>query len=105
MVCGPAATAGPLNEDWGLLVSSLPGNWEELARTTGALRKLRKDKSPANLLRTLLLHVGCGQSLRETVVRARRAQLADLSDLALLKRLRKSRARGASACGPSTRQS
>ena len=49
----------------------------ELARKTGALRKLRKDKSPANLLRTLLLHVGCGHSLRETVVRARREQLAD----------------------------
>lgn len=91
MTCEPAAKAEPLNEDWDLLVSFLPGNWEELARTTGALRKLRKDKSPANLLRTLLLHVGCGHSLRETVVRARRAQLADLSDVALLKRLRKSR--------------
>ena len=91
MVSEPIAKAEPLNEDWDLLVSFLPGNWEELARTTGALRKLRKDKSPGNLLRTLLLHVGCGHSLRETVVRARRAHLADLSDVALLKRLRKSR--------------
>ncbi len=84
-------TSEPLNEDWDLLVSFLPDNWEELARKTGALRKLRKDKSPSNLLRTLLLHFGCGHSLRETVVRARRAELADLSDVALLKRLRKSR--------------
>ena len=72
-------------------MSFLPANWEELARQTGALRKLRKDKSPSKLLRTLLLHFGCGHSLRETVVRARRAELADLSDVALLKRLRKSR--------------
>ncbi len=84
-------TSEPLNEDWGLLISFLPANWEDLARQTGALRKLRKDKSPGNLLRTLLLHLGCGHSLRETVVRARRANLADLSDVALLKRLRKSR--------------
>ena len=80
-----------MNEDWELLVSFLPKNWEQLARETGALWKLRKDKSPAKLLRMLLLHFGCGHSLRETVVRARRAQLADLSDVALLKRLRKSR--------------
>jgi hypothetical protein len=36
-----------------------------------------------------MLHVGCGYSLRETVVRARESRLADLSDVALLKRLRK----------------
>ena len=84
-------TSEPLNEDWELLVSFLPANWEELARETGALRKLRKDKCPNNYLRTLMLHFGCGHSLRETVVRARRAQLADLSDVALLKRLRKAR--------------
>lgn len=72
-------------------MSFLPANWADLAQQTGALRKLRKHKSPENLLRTLLLHLGCGHSLRETVVRARRADLADLSDVALLKRLRKSR--------------
>ena len=80
-----------MKEDRALLVSFLPANWEELARKTGALRKLRKDKCPNNYLRTLMLHFGCGHSLRETVVRARRAQLADLSDVALLKRLRKAR--------------
>ena len=41
--------------------------------------------------RGLLLHLGCGHSLRETVVRARQAHLADLSDVALLKRLKKSK--------------
>ena len=79
------------NEDWDLLVSFFPANWLDLAASTGALKGLRKDKSPEDLLRTLLIHLGCGHSLRETVVRARQASLADLSDVALLKRLRKSR--------------
>ena len=85
------ATQAAANEDWDLLLSFFPRNWQELAVKTGALKGLRKDKSPENLLRTLLLHLGCGHSLRETVVRARQASLASLSDVALLKRLRKSR--------------
>ena len=85
------ATQAAANEDWDLLLSFFPRNWQELAVETGALKGLRKDKSPENLLRTLLLHLGCGHSLRETVVRARQASLASLSDVALLKRLRKSR--------------
>ena len=82
------ATSEALIEDWDLLRSFLPPNWEDLAGRTGALRKLRKDKSPDCLLPTLLLHLACGHSLRETAVRARRANLADLSDVALLKRPR-----------------
>jgi hypothetical protein len=39
-------------------------------------------------MRTLLLHVARGYSLRETVVRARMARLAKVSDVALLRRLR-----------------
>lgn len=80
-----------MDEDWGLLLSFLPTDWDELANETGALKGLRKDKSVENLLRTLLIHLGCGHSLRETVVRAKKAHLADLSDVALLKRLRKSK--------------
>ncbi len=83
--------AGPVDEDWDVLRSFLPGDWRELAQDTGALKGLRKDKTVDNLLRTLLLHLGCGHSLRETVVRARQARLADLSDVALLKRLKKSK--------------
>ena len=78
-----------MDEDWELLLSLFPGDWRELAVSTKALKGLRKDKSEENLLRTLLIHLGCGYSLRETVVRAREAGLADLSDVALLKRLRK----------------
>ena len=80
-----------MDEDWDVLLSFLPQDWRELAQDTGALKGLRKDKTVDNLLRTLLLHLGCGHSLRETVVRARQAHLADLSDVALLKRLKKSK--------------
>ena len=80
-----------MEEDWELLLTFFPDGWEDLATECGALKGLRKDKSADSLLRVLLLHLGCGHSLRETVVRARQAGLADLSDVALMKRLRKSR--------------
>ena len=79
-----------MDEDWAVLRSFLPAGWEELGRSSGALKGLRKDKSAESVLRVLLLHLGCGHSLRETAVRARKAGLAQLSDVALLKRLRKS---------------
>ena len=80
----------PVGEDWELLKSFLPSNWRFLARRTDAIKGLRQDKSEENCLRTLLIHLACGYSLRETVVRAREAHLAQLSHVALLKRLRKS---------------
>lgn len=80
-----------MDEDWQLLLTFFPEGWEEIATNCGALKGLRKDKSPESLLRTLLIHLACGHSLRETVVRAKEAGIADLSDVALLKRLRKSK--------------
>jgi len=80
-----------MEEDWELLVSMLPVGWRELARQTGATKGLRKVKGEGDCLRTLLMHLACGYSLRETAVRAKAAGLADLSDVALFKRLRKSR--------------
>lgn len=80
-----------MEEDWELLVKFLPDGWKEMAIDSGALKGLRKDKSPDKSLRVLLLHIACGHSLRESVVRARKAKIADLSDVALLKRLRKSK--------------
>lgn len=79
-----------MDEDWDLLVSFFPEDWAELAERSGALKGLRKDKSPPDLLRTLLMHMGCGYSLRETAARVRKAELANLTDVALMKRLRKS---------------
>jgi hypothetical protein len=84
-------TANAANEDWKLLLSFFPPNWKELGQVTEALKGLRQDKGEENYMRTLLLHLGCGFSMRETVVRARQARIAELSDVALLKRLRKSK--------------
>jgi len=85
------ATGNALAEDWELLMSFFPRDWRRQAETSGALKGLRQDKSAEEYLRVLLLHLGCGFSLRETAVRAQQAGLADLSDVALLKRLRKSK--------------
>ena len=80
-----------MDEDWAVLTSFLPECWRELASETGALKGLRKDKPVESVLRVLLLHVGCGRSLRESVVRAKMAGLADVSAVALMKRLKKSK--------------
>ncbi len=79
------------DEDWELLTTFFPAEWKRLARTTGALKGLRQDKGEENFLRVLMLHFGCGLSMRETVTRAKQARLAKLSSVALFKRLRKSR--------------
>jgi hypothetical protein len=74
--------------NWQTLVSFFPPDWEHLATETRATVRLRGFRSVDVVMRTLLLHVARGYSLRETVVRARMAQLAKVSDVALLKRLR-----------------
>jgi hypothetical protein len=77
-----------LREDWRVLLGLFPVGWEELGRSTGAVARLRGFGSLNDLLRTLLLHVGCGWSLRETAVQAKLAGIADVSDVTLLNRLR-----------------
>ena len=80
-----------MSEDWPILLSFFPDNWIELASKTQAIKGLRKDKEAENYLRTLLIHVGCGYSLRETATRAKLSGLADISDVALIGRLRKAK--------------
>src|SRR5271165_1925337 len=75
-------------EDWRVLVGFFPSPWEQLGRSSGAVRRLRGFPSVESVLRTLLLHVGCGWSLRETAVQAKLAGLAEISDVTLLNRLR-----------------
>lgn len=76
------------DESWVVLKTLLPSNWESLAVETNALvRKLRSFKDVESVIRTLMLHVANGYSLRETVVRAKLAKIADVTDVALLKRL------------------
>jgi hypothetical protein len=78
-----------LDSDWHLLVKMFPHNWKELAKSTKAMsRQLRNFKDEESVLRSLLLHVAAGHSLRETSVRLKMAKIADASDVALLKRLR-----------------
>src|SRR2546428_2426909 len=93
------ATVNAAQEDWNVLVSFFPSNWKQLAQESQALKGLRQDKSEENYLRVLLLHLGCGFSLRETVARAKQSRLADLSDVPLLKRLRQSKAWLDALCG------
>jgi hypothetical protein len=82
-------TRNDLDESWNVLQNLLPRNWEQQAILQGAAERTRGFESSGALLRTLLLHVGNGYSLRETTARAKAAGLATISDVALLKRLRK----------------
>jgi Transposase DDE domain len=79
-----------IREDWQVLVGLFPAGWEELGRRSGAVTRLRGFESLNDLFRTLLLHMGCGWSLRETAVQAKLAGIADVSDVTLLNRLRQS---------------
>lgn len=75
------------SDSWQQLLGFLPKDWENKCRETGALKRLRGFDGASSLLRTLLIHLLDGCSLRETVVRARIGKIADISDVALLKRL------------------
>jgi len=79
------------DSDWETVKTFLPRNWQWLARRKRALKGLRKDKEPEQVLRPLLIHFGCGYSLKETATRVRQAGIADLSEVALFKRLIKSK--------------
>ena len=57
------------DENWNVLLSAFPNGWRQLARETGAIKpSLKEFRSEGDLLRVLLIHVGQGYSLRETVV-------------------------------------
>lgn len=75
--------------DWELLLRFLPQDWEEMGRESGALQRLRGFASTDRLLRTLLLYLVEGRSLRETALRVRQAGLAEVSPVAVWKRLAK----------------
>ena len=77
-------------DHWHVVLSFLPEGWKEKARDLGALVRCRKFINAEPLLRTLLIHLADGCSLRETAVRAKYGQLASISDVALLKRLKAS---------------
>jgi hypothetical protein len=75
-------------DDWPLVCQLLPPGWQDQALLSGALRRARGFPDAAVLLRTLLLHLAGGCSLKETVTVARHAGWCDVSAVALFKRLR-----------------
>ena len=77
-----------ITRNWKVLVGLLPGDWRQVAKDSGAVARLRGFETVESLLRCLLLHVGCGYSLRETAVRVGAAGLAQVSDVTLMNRLR-----------------
>src|SRR5688572_19381201 len=86
----PMKTVTVTDRNWEFLLGLLPADWKQLARTTGAITRLRGFAGEDQLLRALLMHVALGCSLRDTVVVAKAAGWLALSDVALLKKLRQS---------------
>ncbi len=75
-------------DDWDHVCQHLPSGWQEQARTLGALRRARGFPDASVLLRTLLVHLAGGCSLKEAVTNAKVAGWCDVSAVALFKRLR-----------------
>lgn len=73
--------------DWLYLMEFLPQGWEEQAWNLGALKRCREFPDASALLRTMLIHLVDGCSLRETVVRAREGGIVSVNDTSLLRRL------------------
>jgi len=74
-------------DDWQVLMTFLPPGWQTKAKELGALLRCRVFENAEHLLRTLLIHLAEGCSLRETAVRAKHGHIVSVSDVALLKRL------------------
>jgi hypothetical protein len=70
----------------------LPEGWEAKAKELGALRRARKIKTPAALLRQILLYLTEGKSFAGTSAIARLSGEAELSKEAVFKRMRNSAA-------------
>src|SRR6266849_7925858 len=91
LICWDMSTADEslATENWPIVCSFLPKGWQEMARSTGALRRARDIPDAESLLRLLLLHVANGYSLAETAARASELGM-ELSAVAVFKRLRAS---------------
>lgn len=77
-----------LNDDWTILTSFLPEEWQSKAVELGALARKRKINNAETLLRVLLIHLADDKSLRTTAAFAKEVNLCDINDVALLHRLR-----------------
>lgn len=74
---------------WDDIVSFFPNGWRELADSLHVMKGARRDKSIDATMQTLMMHLACGYSLKETVARARLADapLYTSSHVALRDRL------------------
>lgn len=79
-----------LAEEWGVITRILPEGWRELARSTGALRRMRRVSSADVLLRLIFLYAASGLSLQQAAARATITGLAKISNVGLMKRMRTS---------------
>lgn len=77
-----------LAEEWGVMTRFLPKGWQELARSTGALKRARQVRNADVLLRLAFLYAASGLSLQQAAARATTAGLARISAVALMKRMR-----------------
>ena len=77
-----------LNEEWSVIARFLPQGWQDLARSTGAMKRARQVRSPDVMLRLAFLYAASGLSLQQAAARASVTGLAQLSDVALMKRMR-----------------
>jgi len=74
-------------DDWEVICQFLPSGWQAAARDCGAIKRARGINDPEILLRTLLVHLADGCSLKETALRVSQAGWCELSAVALFKRL------------------
>lgn len=77
-----------LEEEWGIIARFLPEGWQDLARSTGALKRVRQVTSADVLLRLAFLYAASGLSLQQAAARATTSGLARISAVGLMKRMR-----------------
>ena len=78
------------NYKWDELKLFLPPGWRAKAPETNAIKRKRGFRSTPILLRTMLIYLIDGCSLRETVIKAKLGGLCDVTPKALSKRIKQS---------------
>ena len=71
------------------LLELLPEGWEPKAKELGAFKRAREIKTPAELLRLILLYITEGKSLARTSALISLSGVAAISKIAVFKRLQK----------------
>ena len=72
---------------WNDFLSLMPKNWLAVSREMEMMKGAKRDKDFVNALRTIMIHLGTGTSLKETAAYAKTAGLCNLSSVSLFNRL------------------